>query len=303
MAKKIQYYIQSMRLRTLPLSVSGIFLGGMISVADGYWNPTVFLWAILTALSLQILSNIANELGDLQKGTDNENRLGPIRSVQSGNLTKENLYGFLIVFIVLSALFGMALVWSSFHSFVSAESLLILFMGVLAIIAAIKYTFGKKAYGYFGLGDIFVFIFFGLVSVVGVYFLMTKSFSPEIFLPASSIGFLSTAMLNQNNMRDIDNDKDFEKKTLAVRFGIDNARKYHLLIITAAFVLMLIYCILKCKSYSAYSFLLTLPIFIWHLSFVFRNTGRNLDMQMKIISMGTILFAILSGLGMILDSY
>ncbi|MFV0391775.1 MAG: 1,4-dihydroxy-2-naphthoate octaprenyltransferase [Paludibacteraceae bacterium] len=300
MDTKLRFYLESMRLRTLPLSVSGIIMGGMLATSRLQWDTGVFSWALLTALSLQILSNIANELGDLQKGTDNEHRLGPIRSVQRGKLTEKNLSRFLLVFIVLSALFGLCLIWTAFDSFLSIQSWIMILLGSLTIVAAIKYTFGQNAYGYIGLGDLFVFIFFGIVSVVGVYFLMAKSIYLSIFLPASSIGLLSTAMLNQNNMRDIDNDTNFKKKTLAGRMGLKSAKVYHFALITLAFVLMSIYSIIQKMNAFGYLYVLTFPVFAWHLHSVFGNEGKTLDKQMKVISIGTILFSLAGGIGFVL---
>ncbi len=298
---KLKYYIESMRLRTLPLSVSGILMGGFLAGSENFWNTSIFIWAMLTALALQILSNIANELGDLQKGTDNEHRLGPIRSVQSGNLTPKELNGLLILFILLSIIFGLFLIWTSFQAIFSSSGLIMILLGVAAIVASIKYTFGGKAYGYIGLGDFFVFVFFGLVSVVGVYFLMTKTVPAVVFLPAASIGLLSTAMLNQNNMRDIENDTNFEKKTMAVRMGLNGSKRYHLILITTAFLFMTSYCVFKNVNPIGYLYLLTLPIFVWHLYYVLKNDGRSLDKHMKVISIGTVLFAIFGGLGLLLS--
>lgn len=301
MANKLKYYVESMRLRTLPLAVAGVIMGGTLATSAGFWQSALFIWAMLTALSLQILSNIANELGDLQKGTDNEKRLGPIRSVQRGNLTAKNLYGLLILFVGLSMTFGASLVGTSFHSLSSLPSLIMLGLGALAIVAAIKYTFGKKAYGYFGLGDVFVFLFFGWVSVCGIFYLMTNSLPASVFLPASSIGLLSTAMLNQNNMRDISNDTNFEKKTLAVRMGLKSSKIYHLILIGLAFILMIIYSVMLNVNFWGYLYLLTLPLFIWHVGYVLQNDGKSLDKHMKIISVGTVVFAVLSGTGFILS--
>ncbi|MHB9055138.1 MAG: 1,4-dihydroxy-2-naphthoate octaprenyltransferase [Paludibacteraceae bacterium] len=297
---KSRYYIESMRLRTLPLSVAGIIMGGMVAASEGFWNTGIFIWALLTALSLQILSNIANELGDLQKGTDNENRLGPIRSVQSGKLTPANLKGMLVAFICLSVFFGLFLIGTSFGSLSSSSSLIMIVLGGLAIVAAIKYTFGGKAYGYIGLGDLFVFLFFGLVSVLGIYFLMSKYLPRAVILPGSAIGFLSTAMLNQNNMRDIDNDTNFEKKTLAVRMGLNFSKRYHFILIMSAFILMILYSVIKNMTVFGYLYLLSLPVFVWHLNYVMKNDGKSLDRHMKVISIGTMLFSILGGMGLIL---
>lgn len=302
MTKKLKYYVESMRLRTLPLSVAGIIMGALLAGSFGDWNTPVFIWAMLTALSLQILSNLVNELGDLHKGTDNENRLGPIRSVQSGNLSEKELKNMLLLFVVLSMIFGLFLIVTSFGSLIDSSSLLMIGLGALAIIAAIKYTFGGKAYGYIGLGDIFVFLFFGPVSVMGVFFLMTKNLPPLTILPASAIGFLSTAMLNQNNMRDIENDSNFKKKTMAVRMGLEATKKYHLIIISLAFILMTSYCVVQKVSFAGYLYLLTLPIFVWHLIYVLKNDGKSLDKHMKVIALGTMLFSVLGGIGLVLGS-
>lgn len=301
MANKTKYYIESMRLRTLPLAMAGVVMGGLLAGAYGYWNTVIFVWAMLTALSLQILSNIANELGDLQKGTDNENRLGPIRSVQSGKLTESDLKQMLVGFVLLSMLFGTFLVYTSFGTLFSGLSLVMLGLGALAIVAAIKYTFGERAYGYVGLGDFFVFLFFGLVSVMGVFFLMTKSLPYLMILPASAIGLLSTAMLNLNNMRDIENDSIFEKKTIAVRMGLRSTKIYHLVLIALAFILMTLYAIMQKVNLIGYLFLLPLPIFSWHLIYVLKNNGKNLDKHMKVIALSTVLFSILGGIGLLLS--
>lgn len=301
MTDKIKYYIDSMRLRTLPLSVAGIIMGSFVAGSFGFWNTGIFIWAMLTALALQILSNIANELGDLHKGTDNENRLGPIRSVQSGKLTVGELKKMLVGFVILSMVFGLFLIQTSFGSLASTSSLVMIGLGAFAIIAAIKYTFGGKAYGYIGLGDLFVFLFFGLVSVMGVFFLMTKQLPWVVVLPASSIGFLSTAMLNQNNMRDIENDSNFEKKTMAVRMGLHSTKIYHLIIISLAFILMTLFCVFEKVNIIGYLYLLTVPIFVWHLIYVLKNDGKSLDKHMKVIAMGTMLFSILGGIGLLLS--
>ena len=299
MAEKIQYYIESFRLRTLPVSISGVIMGSFLSSAAGYSRIDLFIWALLTTLCLQILSNVSNELGDLQKGTDNEERLGPIRSVQRGVLTAKNLVGMVLIFIGLSATFGLCLIWSAFHSLSSPESLLMMILGVLAMLASIKYIYGKNAYGYVGLGDLFVFLFFGIVSVAGIYFLSTQRLSFDIFLPAASIGLMSVAVLNVNNIRDMENDARFKKKTMAVRMGETGAKIYHLLLITTAFLLMIIFSALQGKNIISYFYLLSLPIFINHLKNVFQGKGKNLDAQLKVQALATLLFAFLAGLGMV----
>lgn len=297
---KLKYYIDSFRLRTLPLSVSGILLGSFYAFADGFYRPYVFIFALFTTLSLQILSNISNEVGDLEKGTDNDQRLGPIRSVQKGELSIGNLKSAMLLFVILSIINGTALIWNAFGTLLSIPSLSMLVLGALAIVASIKYTFGNKAYGYIGLGDVFVFIFFGLVSTLGAYFVSTGSLPLLLLLPASAVGLLSTGVLNVNNMRDIENDATFSKRTLAVRMGERKVKIYHCFLIVSAFVLMSIYTVINADGIQNYLFLLTVPFFCLHLLKVLRNNGRELDAQLKVLSLSTLLFSLLSGIGSIL---
>ena len=297
--KKLKYYIISFRLRTLPLSVSGILMGSLLACANGYFNTRCFLLAIATTLSLQILSNLANELGDLKKGTDNEQRLGPIRSIQSGVLTISEFTRVIILFAFLSLILGSILVYDAFHTLLDISSILMLLAGGAAVIAAIKYTVGQNAYGYRGLGDLFVFIFFGLLSTAGSWFLMTHELTAAIFLPASAIGLLSTGVLNMNNIRDIENDKNSGKRTIPVIIGEKNAKLYQLFLIGGAQLCMIFYASLHYNGIAGFAFLLTLPLCIIHLNKVFRLSGRALDPQLKFVSITTLLFALLGGFGQI----
>lgn len=292
---KTKYYIASFRLRTLPLSLSGIFLGSLLAAGEGYFHWPSFLLAIATTLSLQILSNLANELGDLQKGTDNEERLGPIRSIQSGVLGLQEFKRTILIFIILSVIFGSALVYTAFDSLFSKDGLIMLILGATAIVAAIKYTVGENAYGYRGLGDLFVLLFFGLLSTAGAYFLMKHQILWSIFLPAIAIGFLSTGVLNLNNMRDIENDRHCGKRTIPVMIGIRNAKIYHFTLIIGAFLCMTIYAILKFQHIYNLLFLLTLPLFVIHLGKVACGHGRELDPQLKFLSVSTLIFALIAG--------
>lgn len=290
---KAKYYIASFRLRTLPLSLSGIFLGTLLAKADGFFHTLPFVFAVATTLCLQILSNLANELGDLQKGTDNAERLGPIRSIQSGALTLTEFKRTIIVFVLLSVISGSVLVYTAFDSLFSRDGIIMLLLGGAAIIAAIKYTVGKNAYGYHGLGDLFVFLFFGLLSVMGAYFLMVHQINALLLLPASAIGLLSTGVLNLNNMRDVDNDRACGKRTIPVLIGVHKAKIYHFILIIGAFVCMSSYVFLHEHTPSDFLFLLTLPLFIFHLLKVTNNQGRSLDPQLKVLSLSTLLFAII----------
>lgn len=289
---KAKYYIASFRLRTLPLSLSGIFLGTLLAKADGFFHTLPFVFAVATTLCLQILSNLANELGDLQKGTDNAERLGPIRSIQSGALTLTEFKRTIIVFVILSVISGSVLVYTAFDSLFSRDGIIMLLLGGAAIIAAIKYTVGKNAYGYHGLGDLFVFLFFGLLSVMGSYFLMAHQINALLLLPASAIGLLSTGVLNLNNMRDIENDRACGKRTIPVIIGVHKAKIYHFILIIGAFVCMSSYVFLHDHTPSDFLFLFTLPLFIFHLIKVTKNQGRTLDSQLKVLSLSTLLFAI-----------
>lgn len=290
---KAKYYIASFRLRTLPLSLSGIFLGTLLAKADGFFHTLPFVFAVATTLCLQILSNLANELGDLQKGTDNAERLGPIRSIQSGALTLTEFKRTIIVFVLLSVISGSVLVYTAFDSLFSWDGIIMLLLGGAAIIAAIKYTVGKNAYGYHGLGDLFVFLFFGLLSVMGAYFLMAHQINALLLLPASAIGLLSTGVLNLNNMRDVENDRACGKRTIPVLIGVHKAKIYHFILIIGAFVCMSSYVFLHAHTPSDFLFLLTLPLFIFHLIKVTNNQGRSLDPQLKVLSLSTLLFAII----------
>ena len=297
---KLKYYLDSFRLRTLPLSISGVTLGCFYALSKNCYHPSVFLLALLTTLSLQILSNISNEVGDLEKGTDNDDRLGPIRSAQSGALTIQNLKNAMWLFVGFSTVFGVSLIISAFDTLLSVRSAIMLVMGILAIIASIKYTFGKKNYGYIGLGDFFVFIFFGLVSTLGVFYLSTGRLPLRFILPAAAIGFLSTAVLNVNNMRDIKNDAKFNKRTMAVRLGVKWMKIYHLSLVVGSFILMSRFAIILNNGLLGFLFCFTIPVFYIHLSKVFRFKGRELDNQLKVLSISTLFFAILSGIGAIL---
>lgn len=297
---KFKYYVRSFRLRTLPLSLSGILLGSMLAYAAGAFDNLSFGLAIVTTLCLQILSNLANELGDLQKGTDNENRLGPIRSVQSGALTLREFYRVILLFVALSFVSGISLVFCAFHSLLDTQSIIMLLLGGTAIIAAIKYTVGENAYGYRGLGDLFVFLFFGLLSTIGAWFLMMKTVTPDLFLPAAAIGLLSTGVLNMNNIRDIRNDALYGKRTIPVLLGERHAKIYHFCLIIGALLCTLIYTVLHPNHLFGFLFLLTLPLFIVHLKNVVGNSGRTLDPQLRFLSLSTLLLALLTGAGQIL---
>ena len=240
MKNNLKIWIQAARLRTLPLSVSGIIMGNALALNNNDFSFVVFLLSILTAIAFQIVSNFANDYGDGIKGTDNEESIGPKRVLQQGLLTSENLKRGTLVSVVVSIILSITLIYQSLGLDKLLFSVLFILLAIGALAAAIKYTVGANPYGYSGLGDLFVFIFFGWVSVIGSYFLQINSIDLSIILFATSIGLLSVAVLNLNNMRDIENDFNSSKITLAVRLGGYKAKIYHYFLISNAIILFFI---------------------------------------------------------------
>ena len=223
-------WINAFRLRTLPLAFSCIIMGSGLAFGDDQFNLTVFVLALITTLFLQILSNLANDYGDFVKGTDNKNRVGPERTLQSGLITKDEMVTAMWIIALLCSVFGVWLIYEGTKGLDLHRAGLFAILGLAAMGAAVKYTMGKNPYGYAGLGDVFVFLFFGWLGVIGSYFLHTHSIDIKIVLPASAIGFFTTAVLNINNMRDHEADAKSGKNTLVVRIGISWAKRYHFML-------------------------------------------------------------------------
>ena len=240
MKNNLQIWVQAARLRTLPLSVSGIIMGNALALSHNDFSFIIFLLSILTAIAFQIVSNFANDYGDGIKGTDNEQRIGPKRVLQQGLLTSKNLKRGILVSVLVSIILSIALIYESLGVDKLLFSVLFILLAIGAVAAAIKYTVGTNPYGYSGLGDLFVFIFFGWVSVIGSYFLQINSIDLSIVLFSTSVGLLSVAVLNLNNMRDIENDLNSSKITLAVRLGGYKAKVYHFFLISIAIILFFI---------------------------------------------------------------
>jgi len=305
----MKHWIEAARLRTLPLSVSGIIVGSMYALAhptDEILTPTdVFNWrlfgfAILTTLGLQILSNFANDYGDGMKGTDNEDRIGPKRAIQSGVITPAAMKRAIIITSFLTLLSAIALIYYAFRDTNLFYSLFYLALGILAILSAIRYTVGNTAYGYRGYGDLFVFVFFGLVSTLGVNFLYSKQLDFELILPAMAIGFLSVGVLNLNNMRDEASDKKVGKNTIVVKIGGEKAKKYHYFLIVSAMVLTLVFAVISEFKFDQYLFLLAYIPLTNHLITVSKNQEpRALDPELKKLALSTFLLSVLLSLCMI----
>ena len=294
-------YLKAARLRTLPLSISGIIIGSFLAYSNGYHNIYIVILALFTTIGFQIISNFANDYGDGVKGTDNHNRIGPERALQSGAITPKQMLNAIIITSVITFLIALALIYVSFGKDHFLYSSIFMIFGIISIGAAIKYTMGKNAYGYSGFGDIFVFLFFGLLSVCGSYFLFSKDISFNVFLPACSIGFLSTAVLNLNNMRDIENDRNANKNTLVVKIGSKKAKKYHYFLIIASFIFAIVYTLKNYHTAFQFIYLIAyIPISNHFLKVVNTISPKAYDSELKVIALSTFLFAILFGLGLII---
>ncbi|MDE5422201.1 1,4-dihydroxy-2-naphthoate polyprenyltransferase [Ancylomarina sp. DW003] len=298
---KTKAWIHAFRLRTLPLALSSILLGSFLAASHDKFNSSIFILAITTTLFLQILSNLANDLGDSISGADNENRIGPERAVQSGDISKKEMKNMLFVFIVLSLISGVFLIYEAARIITMRDAIVIFTIGILAILAAVNYTIGKNPYGYMGFGDLFVFIFFGLVGVIGSYFLHTGSIVWDVFLPASSVGFLSAGVLNLNNMRDIENDAQTGKRTLVVKIGSKNAKKYHLIILSFAMFFACVYSIYNFDSPYQFIYLFSFPLILRNISVVMKNSNpQDLDPELKKLALSCFFFSLSFGIGTLL---
>lgn len=297
----LKHYIQAARLRTLPLSISGIILGCFFAASKGMFNWEICVLAVFTTIGLQVLSNFANDYGDGVKGTDNEERVGPERALQSGAISPKQMLNAIKLTGIMTLLVAVLLIYVSFGKDSFGYSLLFFFLGIASIVAAIKYTMGKNAYGYSGLGDVFVFLFFGLLSVCGSYFLFAKQLDFTIFLPAASIGMLSAGVLNLNNMRDRVSDQKSGKNTLVVKIGDEFAKYYHYYLIIASFLLILLFVMIHFESIKQFLFIIGFVPIFKHLSTVYRNQSpEKLDPELKKLALSTFLVAFLLGLGFVL---
>jgi len=294
-------WIHAFRLRTLPLALSNTIIGSCLAASDDGFRWSVFGLAALTTVLLQIMSNMANDYGDFVNGKDTAERIGPKRMVQSGEITPKIMLRGIIVIGILCVISGFALILIGTAGMDITNLLIFGVLGLAAIAAAIKYTVGKNPYGYRGLGDIFVFIFFGLVGVIGTYFLHTQSFRWDILLPASAIGFLSTGVLNMNNMRDYEADKNAGKTTIVVAMGVKKAAYYHLFLVAGAVLLAVIYTLLNYHSVGQWLFVLSFPILFLNLKKVFTyKDALQLYPELPRLSMASLVFAVTFGLGLIL---
>lgn len=294
-------WIEAARLKTLPLAVSSPLMGSFLAWSEGSFQWSIFFLATITTLLLQILSNLANDYGDFASGADNEERIGPRRLVQSGLISPSKMKKGIIINIILALISGLLLIWFGARGKDAEIILMFLVLGIAAITAAIKYTVGKNPYGYRGLGDISVFLFFGLIGVLGTHYLHTGTFNPWHALPATAIGLLSAGVLNLNNLRDYESDKKAHKRTLVVWLGNQRARYYHLGLIVISAILGPLYVIFNYHSAYQFLFILAFPLFFRNAIAVFRyNDPIELYPELKRLALATLVFAITFGIGMII---
>ncbi len=291
----IKSWISAARLRTLPLAAASTLTGSALAWHEGKGNVAIFIWALLTTFLLQILSNFANDYGDYSHGVDNEKRVGPTRTMQSGAITKNQMKRALILCSGLALTSGLLLLWISFgREGLFGQALFFLVLGIAAIAAAFKYTVGKNPYGYSGLGDVFVFLFFGIVGVCGTCFLYSRAWNPWGILPAITIGLLSVGVLNLNNLRDHVNDAASGKRTLVVRMGFKNGKIYQLIIVVSALLSMMVWMILFNTDLIQWlpSIVLVLPIIL--LIKIFKIDDPSLlDTELKKVALSSFLFSLL----------
>lgn len=294
-------WIGAARLRTLPLSISGILVGSSIAFAAGDFNTVIFILALATTLGLQVLSNFANDYGDFVKGTDNEERVGPQRALQSGMITRKEMFGGMLATGIITFLLALALIFVSFGGKNTFYALVFVVLGIGAIAAAVKYTVGDSAYGYRGLGDVFVFIFFGIVGVYGCYFLYSLAWDWAVMLPAITIGSLSAGVLNLNNMRDRIADERAGKNTLVVKLGAARAKIYHYTLIILACSCIILFTSLTFSGIEDLLYFLAFIPLILHLNRLRKNRNPELlDPELKKLALSTFLLALLFSLGQVL---
>ncbi len=300
---QLKTWISAFRLRTLPLSISGAVVGSSYAYFLGFFDILIFVLIVLTTLSFQILSNLANDYGDGIKGTDNNSRIGPERALQSGAISPKQMKNAIIVNAILSIILALLLIYVAFGVGQLFSSLIFIVLGALSIYAAIAYTVGKSAYGYRALGDLMVFLFFGWLSVMGTYFLFAKDLNSTLLIPASAIGCLSAAVLNLNNMRDLETDLKSNKITLAGYLGKKSSKIYHFALILSAILLMLIFQYSISYSKIMYlSWIAFIPL-IFHLKVVFFiKNPKDFDPHLKLVALSTFVLAILFATALIIEN-
>ena len=294
-------WISAFRPRTLPLALASILTGAFLAAAAGQFNGPVVALAALTTILLQVLSNLANDYGDSQNGADSVHREGPQRAVQSGAIAPAQMKRGMWICGLLSLASGVTLLWVALGAAGLGLFLAFLALGLAAIWAAVNYTAGKNPYGYAGLGDISVFLFFGLVGVCGTYFLQTRTLPLPVLLPAAALGCFATAVLNVNNIRDIKSDVLAGKITIPVRLGPLHARRYHWLLLLLGVGCATVFVALTYHSPWQWLFALATPLFAFNAIQVWqRQDSMQIDPLLKQMALSTLVFTVLFGVGQVL---
>ena len=297
---QIKEWIRAVRVRTLPLALASIGLGSFLAAFEHRFKWSVLILSGLTTIFLQILSNLANDYGDAQHGADSDVRAGPSRAVQSGKISANSMKLAIYIFIGLSLASGITLLLTSIPK-ISIEFLGLLFIGILSIGAALNYTLGKNPYGYAGFGDFFVILFFGFVGVLGSYFCHTGVINWQILLPALSCGLLSTAVLNVNNIRDIDSDAKAGKLSIPVRIGRQNAVIYHWSLIIISIFATGLFVLLNYQSPIQFLFMISAPLLLFNGYKVASITDpKGLDPFLKQMAFSTLIFIVTFGIGILI---
>lgn len=287
----VQNWLEAARPRTLPLALASIFMGSFLAASVGKFDGLIFALCCLTTICLQVLSNFANDYGDTQNGADSNERIGPLRAVQSGDITAPQMFKAIILFGTLSLVFGITLLYFAFRDSGLEPFLYFLGLGLLCITAAYTYTAGKNPYGYAGLGDISVFIFFGLVGVLGSLYMFTNQLNSTSFLPAISCGLFATGVLNINNIRDIVSDKNTGKRTIPTRLGKQNAIFYHWILLVFGMLLPIIYT----SQTAGHSFWYAAAFPLFFMNGIKVSRLPNPDPLLKQLALTTLLFVLLFG--------
>ena len=297
----MKHWLSAARPRTLPLALASILMGGFLAASTGAFRWDVFGLAALTTVFLQILSNFANDYGDTVNGVDTAERTVAVRAVQSGRITARQMRRAIVLFSALSLASGSGLLAVAFRDGSWRDVFVFLSLGLLAIGAAITYTVGRKPYGYLGLGDLSVLLFFGWVGVLGTFYLHTRQFDPLLLLPATACGLLAVGVLNVNNIRDIENDRRNGKNSIPVRLGKARASTYHWALLLGGFACAVAYVLLRYESAWQWLFVVSLPLLVRIGLGVSRGQRpAEIDPYLKQMALTTLLFVVAFGVGQLL---
>lgn len=275
-------------------------MGSFFAAAEGRFNGLIFLLCALTAIFLQILSNLANDYGDFVNGADSAYRVGPQRAVQTGEISASSMKKAIYLFVFLSLCSGLYLLYIGIR-FSPLNFFGFFLLGILCIVAAIKYTAGEKPYGYAGLGDISVFIFFGWVGVLGTYYLQAGKVDSLLILPATTCGLFSVAVLNINNIRDIESDRLAGKKSIPARIGRQKAKIYHWLLLVSGILFSSLYTALNYHHYAQLLYLIAVPLVIKNGIEVSRTyVPADFNPYLKHMAISTLVFVVAFGTGLLI---